>query len=249
LRAQKRATSAEIAPAGPRDRSLQRPGALAAPAIVVTRGSKASKRFLESFAATIRDSNTRAAYDRADGRFLAWCEDRGLTDRGRVSDRCRLPRFGDSWMRSTRAVWWGFAIAPSWASWFMTLPTSRSWWHHRERSENRCPRVSQYDKALRPHLRRARPRRDRSNCDPGCGSSAHPPQDATARVTGSPGCGIFSLLPPGRVSSARAGFETSCDVGIAPGGRPSVPVLPAVFPDLLRDRSMWALPKSQSAAC
>jgi hypothetical protein len=41
--------------------------------------------------------------------------------------------------------------------------------------------------------------------------------------TGSPGCGIFPLLPPGRVSSARAGFETSRDVGIAPRGRPSAP--------------------------
>lgn len=70
----------EIVSTGPRDRSLQVSGALTVPAIVATRGPKASKRFLEFFAGTIRNPNTRAAYARAVCRFLAWCEDQGLQE-------------------------------------------------------------------------------------------------------------------------------------------------------------------------
>lgn len=49
-----------------------------APAIITREGSHATKRFLEFFAATIRNKHTREAYMRAVGRFLSWCEERGL---------------------------------------------------------------------------------------------------------------------------------------------------------------------------
>ena len=57
------------------------PGAIAAaaaaivvPALIADAGEQATRRFLEFFAATIRNRNTRTAYLHAVGRFFAWCE-------------------------------------------------------------------------------------------------------------------------------------------------------------------------------
>ena len=44
------------------------------PAIVASHGERAAIRFLEFFAANIRNRNTRRAYSRAVREFLAWCE-------------------------------------------------------------------------------------------------------------------------------------------------------------------------------
>lgn len=44
------------------------------PAIIAEAGEHAARRFLEFFAATIRNRNTRIAYIHAVGRFFAWCE-------------------------------------------------------------------------------------------------------------------------------------------------------------------------------
>src|SRR3954470_15671868 len=56
----------------------------AVPAIVASRGERGALRFLEFFAANIRNPHTRRAYFRATVRFLRWCEDtwglRDLTD-------------------------------------------------------------------------------------------------------------------------------------------------------------------------
>src|SRR5690349_10807197 len=49
-----------------------------APAIITREGPRATTRFLEFFAATIRNRHTPEAYVRAVGRFLSWCEERGL---------------------------------------------------------------------------------------------------------------------------------------------------------------------------
>src|SRR5882762_290416 len=46
----------------------------AVPGIVCGGGERAERRFLEFFAATIRNKNTREAYYRAVCRFFAWCE-------------------------------------------------------------------------------------------------------------------------------------------------------------------------------
>src|ERR1039458_3247688 len=48
------------------------------PPISLAAGEKASGRFLEFFAASIRNPNTRKAYMHAVGAFFAWCEERGL---------------------------------------------------------------------------------------------------------------------------------------------------------------------------
>jgi site-specific recombinase XerD len=53
------------------------------PVLVVAAGDRAQVRFLEFFAATLRNANTRRAYARAIVDFLAWCEGRGVTS---VSD-------------------------------------------------------------------------------------------------------------------------------------------------------------------
>jgi len=52
------------------------------PAAIAGAGEHATQRFLEFFAATIRNRNTREAYYRACCRFLAWCE---------RHDICELP--------------------------------------------------------------------------------------------------------------------------------------------------------------
>jgi site-specific recombinase XerD len=48
------------------------------PSIITAAGERAQIRFLEFFAAQIRNANTRRAYARAVGDFLAWCEGRGV---------------------------------------------------------------------------------------------------------------------------------------------------------------------------
>lgn len=50
------------------------------PATIARAGEKAQRRFLEFFAATIRNKNTRAAYYRAVCKFFRWCEERGLRE-------------------------------------------------------------------------------------------------------------------------------------------------------------------------
>ena len=52
--------------------------ALSVPVLVAAAGDKASMRFLEFFAANIRNPNTRRAYSRAAREFLAWCEVKGV---------------------------------------------------------------------------------------------------------------------------------------------------------------------------
>ena len=51
---------------------------LPVPVLVAAAGDKASKRFLEFFAATIRNTHTRRAYSRAVAEFMAWCHQHGL---------------------------------------------------------------------------------------------------------------------------------------------------------------------------
>jgi hypothetical protein len=48
------------------------------PELVAAAGERASLRFLEFFAAAIRNPHTRRAYARAVGDFLAWCERHGV---------------------------------------------------------------------------------------------------------------------------------------------------------------------------
>ena len=45
------------------------------PALITSAGNHARMRFLEFFAANIRNPHTRRAYGRAVAEFLAWCED------------------------------------------------------------------------------------------------------------------------------------------------------------------------------
>jgi site-specific recombinase XerD len=65
----------------PAARAVDLPGALppaTLPALVAAAGERASLRFLEFFAAAIRNPHTRRAYGRAAGEFLAWCEAAGV---------------------------------------------------------------------------------------------------------------------------------------------------------------------------
>jgi site-specific recombinase XerD len=50
------------------------------PAIVANAGDAAAERFLEFFAANIRNKNTRSAYYRQVCQFLRWCEGRNVTE-------------------------------------------------------------------------------------------------------------------------------------------------------------------------
>jgi hypothetical protein len=53
-------------------------GSRTLPALVAAAGEHASMRFLEFFAANIRNPHTRRAYYRAATEFLAWCGDAGV---------------------------------------------------------------------------------------------------------------------------------------------------------------------------
>jgi site-specific recombinase XerD len=53
-------------------------GGFPVPAIIADAGDKASEHFLEFFAATIRNKNTRAAYVQAVAQFCRWCEEHQL---------------------------------------------------------------------------------------------------------------------------------------------------------------------------
>src|SRR5208282_3450651 len=54
----------------------RRPDGTVVPAIVAAAGDKAARRFLEFFAVTIDNPNTRAAYYHACRRFFDWCDRR-----------------------------------------------------------------------------------------------------------------------------------------------------------------------------
>ena len=58
--------------------ALARRGEVALPGLIVDAGPAAAEKFLEFFATRIANRRTRAAYGRAVGQFLAWCEARGL---------------------------------------------------------------------------------------------------------------------------------------------------------------------------
>ena len=53
-------------------------GEIVLPQVIVDAGPSAVARFLEFFGARIANARTRAAYGRAVGQFLGWCEARGL---------------------------------------------------------------------------------------------------------------------------------------------------------------------------
>jgi hypothetical protein len=57
---------------------LSLPGGL--PALITTAGERTAWHFVDFFTATLRNPHTREAYARAVGRFLTWCEGRGLRD-------------------------------------------------------------------------------------------------------------------------------------------------------------------------
>jgi site-specific recombinase XerD len=62
------------------NRSVAAGGDRVVPAIVASAGPRASRRYLEFFAVTIENPNTRAAYFHACRRFFAWCEGKGLDE-------------------------------------------------------------------------------------------------------------------------------------------------------------------------
>jgi hypothetical protein len=59
-------------------------GSPAVPALVAAAGEHAGMRFLEFFAANIRNPHTRRAYARAADEFLAWCASAGVPAIGAV---------------------------------------------------------------------------------------------------------------------------------------------------------------------
>src|SRR6201993_107179 len=56
----------------------------ALPALVAAAGERASMRFLEFFAANIRNPHTRRAYYRAAEEFLGWCSTAGVPSIGAI---------------------------------------------------------------------------------------------------------------------------------------------------------------------
>src|ERR1700677_2638708 len=66
--------SQEIVIAPPQTLTVATGDGMVVPRVIADAGDKAARRFLEFFAATIRNKNTRMAYYRAATRFFAWCD-------------------------------------------------------------------------------------------------------------------------------------------------------------------------------
>src|SRR5215470_12981077 len=64
---------------GPKS-SIATAARLGVPALIADAGDQAARRFLEFFAATIRNPHTRMAYYRAVLRFFAWCDHHQLDE-------------------------------------------------------------------------------------------------------------------------------------------------------------------------
>ena len=80
MSASKTQLPAILDPAGAElDRLTSLPGGTVIPALVAAAGDQAAWRYIDFFTANLRNPNTRRAYARACGRFLAWCEERGRT--------------------------------------------------------------------------------------------------------------------------------------------------------------------------
>ena len=75
---QSKSTSAMVPVRARRGSALARAGLEVLPAIVTRAGEDTARRFLEFFTANIRNRNTRAAYGKAVGRFLTWCDEGGF---------------------------------------------------------------------------------------------------------------------------------------------------------------------------
>lgn len=65
-------------------RNLTRAGIESLPPIISSSGPEGARRFIEFFAVTIRNKNTRLAYSRAVLQFLSWCEERGIGSLQRI---------------------------------------------------------------------------------------------------------------------------------------------------------------------
>src|ERR1700735_341838 len=80
----KNATSLTTLPAGqPVKVSARVASSIVVPTIIADAGDQAARRFLEFFAATIRNKNTRMAYYRAVCQFFAWCDQHRI---GEIAD-------------------------------------------------------------------------------------------------------------------------------------------------------------------
>jgi hypothetical protein len=67
---------------------IARPSGSVLPELVLAAGERTSMRFLEFFAANIRNPDTRPAYARAAQEFLAWCADAAGCRRSASPSRC-----------------------------------------------------------------------------------------------------------------------------------------------------------------
>ncbi|MGI4746198.1 MAG: tyrosine-type recombinase/integrase [Janthinobacterium lividum] len=72
--------STGLAPRRPSTSGITAWSSAAVPITVAQSGNQAARRFLEFFAVTIRNPNTRMSYYRAACQFFAWCDTNGLTE-------------------------------------------------------------------------------------------------------------------------------------------------------------------------
>src|SRR5258708_900930 len=70
----------ELVATAPSSIAVRTAGRRVIPTIVAAAGAPAARRFLEFFAATIRNKNTREAYYRAACNFFAWLEAAGIAE-------------------------------------------------------------------------------------------------------------------------------------------------------------------------
>ena len=172
---------------------------LVLPRLIVDAGPAAVEKFLEFFAARIANRRTRAAYGRAVGPFLAWCEARGLglTAVAPLHDYLKAAGLDEATADGPGAV---AASRPGHdqaagggrgSAALDLLPHVSGDWDHgvsvergdaRTRAADRRARIPEDDEALRPDGRCDQRRRDRAHRDLGGGRTARrrAPRDVRA---------------------------------------------------------------------
>src|SRR6266446_1402915 len=114
------------------------------PELVAAAGERAGMRFLEFFAANIRNPHTRRAYARAADEFLAWCADAGVPSIGAVQ-----PVHVATWIEADTRELGNHS--------FRDHRVSQERRHARKGRGDGEPRLDAHDAALRSPARRAEP--------------------------------------------------------------------------------------------
>ena len=195
-------------------------GEIVLPQVIVDAGPAAVARFLEFFAGRIANARTRAAYGRAVGQFLGWCEARGPpAPRRLAAPRRRLhPHPGSAPTVKQHLV--AIRMLGDWLVVSQVLPVNPA-------AAVRGP-THVVTKGATPVLSPAEARKLLESIDTGALMGAPGPGAALGdalqlrageRGVGDAAAGLLRAGKPGLVEAPREGREAARRAGPPPGGR------------------------------